>query len=678
MDRRGTYTYYPINKGEHNSGSKYLKYLDRLSDQQLEAIKDVDGATLLLAVPGSGKTTTLIARIAKMIYEHSISPKSILVITFTNGAANEMKQRFSSEYGEKEASEILFCTINSLCYSIVRDYERVSGHKKPDDDTDSLKNIRKLYNKVYGEGYPDENEIRDLATQITYIKNSNLKVGEIERLVVDDLSVKKMYDAYCEYMNTYNKMDYDDQIVYANKILSGNLYGVGDYYSNKYKYILVDEAQDTSWLQHNVIRLLTKGNNNIFMVGDEDQSIYGFRAAYPKALLDFGKTYPNSKVYYLETNYRSGKKIVAAASNLIAHNKQRYKKRMVAVNEDNHKIKLRNFNNRIDQYSQMIDVIKQSPEEQTAILFRNNDSALPFISFLQRENMSYTLGKTDSLFFENKIVKDAIDIIDFAYNPTSKKLLWELYYKFDIRITKKLLWDATHDLPYRSAMPLLEVVYRHPNLSKSKQSALRRLIMSLDEIRHSSNAREAIRILRTKTGYKNSSSEKLFIMEAMTYEDETIWEFIRRLQRVKNSIEKGNYDRSSNIILSTIHSSKGKEYEKVIIADAIKGILPSSDNDIEEERRIFYVGITRAIHKLEILTYKDYPTVFAQELNPIQTRGKKFNTDFAIGDIVQHAQFGVGKVTMSNEAIIAVNFARVGKKVLSKKLVQDNNLLKKI
>lgn len=653
--------------------------IGNLSNEQLNAIRSVEGATLLLAVPGSGKTTTLIARIAKMIYEHNISPQNILVITFTTSAANEMRERYSSTYGVETASAVTFCTINSLCYSVVKKYEEVSGHKKPEDDVDSVVNIRRLYNKVYGDGFPDENEIRNLTQQITYIKNSNLTQEEIANLVVDDLSVKKMYDAYCEYMTSNNKMDYDDQIIFAYKILSGNLQGLRDYYSNRYKYILVDEAQDTSWLQHNVIRLLTAGNNNIFMVGDEDQSIYGFRAAYPKALLEFSKTYPEAKVYYLRTNYRSGRKIVRAAANVIENNKQRYKKEMISAKNDAHKILIKNYKYRSEQYNRIIEQLKQEPEEQTAILYRNNDSALPFISLLQREKIPYSLRKMDAFFFSNKIVLDAIDIIDFAFNPSSKDLIWKLYYKFDLRITRKLLWEATHDLPYNTNLSLLEIIYRHPNLSKYKQTAVKRLISSLNDIRHSKSAKEAIRILRTRTGYKNSNSEKLFILEAMAFEDEGIWDFIRRMSRIKSSIEQGNFNKDAKIILSTVHSSKGKEYEKVIIADAVSGILPSSDNDIEEERRIFYVGITRAIRKLEILTYKDYPTVFVQELNPIQTKDKKFSSyEFAIGDAVAHERFGTGRVVMNSKDVIVVNFGKAGRKTLIKSIVIKEGILKKI
>ena len=274
-----------------------------LSEEQKQAIENIEGATLLLAVPGSGKTTTLVARIGRMIYDLGIEPEKILVITYTTNAADDMRERFKSFYGSEYAKRIDFRTINSFCYAVVKRFAEVAHRRKPDDDFDLEKNIRMLFSDVYNEQYPDENEIRNLAQQITYVKNMGLSDDEISGLKTDDRDVKAMYDAYNKYMKDNNKMDYDDQIIFARMILNKNLAGLCDYYSDKYPYVLVDEAQDTSKIQHEVIRLLTRKHGNIFMVGDEDQSIYGFRAAYPDALVHFSKIYEGGRITYLKTNF---------------------------------------------------------------------------------------------------------------------------------------------------------------------------------------------------------------------------------------------------------------------------------------------------------------------------------------------------------------------------------------
>ena len=222
----------------------------KLSEEQQKAIENVKGATLLLAVPGSGKTTTLITRIGRMVYDLGIDPEKILVITYTRNAARDMQRRFSMFFGTQDADRIHFSTINSFCYSVVLRYARLTGHEKPEDDTDLEYNIRELFPDVYGEQYPDENEIRNLAQQITYVKNMGLKDEDIEGLQSDDRDVKPMYDAYRSYLKEHHRMDYDDQILFTEMIFRNNLCGLRDEYADRYPYILVNEAQDTSRMQH--------------------------------------------------------------------------------------------------------------------------------------------------------------------------------------------------------------------------------------------------------------------------------------------------------------------------------------------------------------------------------------------------------------------------------------------
>ena len=651
-----------------------------LSQEQQKAIEKIDGASLLLAVPGSGKTTTLISRIGRMIYDFHIPPERILVITYTNAAAKDMRERFAAMFNATDAERIDFRTINSFCYAVVVQFSKVTGRPKPKDDTDRQKNIRMLFEKVYDEKFPEEIEIKNFETSISLIKNSGMTDEEIEGLKVDGREVKPLYDAYMEHMKSQNKMDYDDQIVFAHMLFKNNTAGLRDYYADKYPYVLVDEAQDTSKLQHEVIRLLTQKHGNLFMVGDEDQSIYGFRAAYPEALIHFEERYPGGIVSLLQTNYRSAQSIVKAASNVIERNVDRHKKTMVAAREDAGMVSLRQFKYRTDQYGEICKELKES-EGQTAILYRNNDSALPLISYLEKEGIPYSCRGMEDTFFSNKVIRDAMQIIAFAFDPRSFDLIWKIYYKLDLRIRKKHLYDATQNLDYGHQQPILSALYQQRGMGKRQKDKILSLMHQLDMISTNDNAKDAIHRIRTEVGYKNANSEKLFILEAMAYSDETVDEFRERLFAMGSKNWDKLYRPGSNVVLSTIHSSKGLEYDKVILIDAVDGILPSADCDLEEERRIFYVGITRAKNELVLCEYNDYSSQFLRETEekkkkvravakkrPVlkkRVSQKPFHPeDVAEGVLVRHNEYGVGVVEYVKKRSIVINFNGVSKTLM--------------
>ena len=608
-------------------------------------------------MPGSGKTTTLISRIGRMIYDFKVPPEKILVITYTNAAAKDMRERFATLFNAADAERIDFRTINSFCYAVVVQFSKVTGRPKPEDDTERQKNIRMLFEKVYDEKFPEEIEIRNLETSISLIKNSGMTDAEIEDLKVDGREVKPLYDAYTEYMKSKNKMDYDDQIVFAHMLFKNNTAGLRDYYADKYPYVLVDEAQDTSKLQHEVIRLLTQKHGNLFMVGDEDQSIYGFRAAYPEALVHFKESYPDGVISLLQTNYRSAQSIVKAASNVIERNVDRHKKTMVAAREDAGMVSLRQFKYRTDQYIDICKELKKG-EGQTAILYRNNDSALPLISYLEKEGIPYSCRGMEDTFFSNKVIRDAMQIIAFAFDPRSFELIWKIYYKLDLRIRKKQLYDATQNLDYGHQQPILSALYQQRGMGKRQKDKILSLMHQLDMIRTNDNAKDAIHRIRTEVGYKNANSEKLYSKN---------WDKL--------------YRPGSNVVLSTIHSSKGLEYDKVILIDAIDGILPGADCDLEEERRIFYVGITRAKNELVLCEYNDYSSQFLHETEEKKKKvravakgrpalkkrvsQKPFHPeDVAEGVLVRHNEYGVGVVEYVKKRSIVINFDGVSKTLM--------------
>lgn len=670
----------------------------QLSDEQLEAVENVSGPQLLLAVPGSGKTTTLIARLIHMIRDENIDPRGILVITFTNAAAADMKNRFfqmhqdeqepNASSGHGDVSGVTFSTINGLCLRICLSYARIYHRAMPDliSEPDRRAAIAAILRKNSGE-YTSDSDIRDASQKITYIKNMGLTEKDIKS---DRLIDSGDWDVYREYSRTLKSrklMDYDDQIVFAAQILRDPRFSrVLDRYRSRFRWLMVDEAQDTSKLQHQIIRTLAGGRGNIFMVGDEDQSIYGFRAAFPQALLDFRGTWPEAEIHRLQTNYRSGKKIVEAASRVIVHNKNRYEKNMVAARTEAGACRAVAVRRREDQYDEIIRLIGES-DEKTAILYRDNSSALPLILRLDRAGIPYELRGQDAGFFSNRIVTEASDILTFALDPLRRDILWKIYYKFGVKISKKAMAHAMEAPDWAGDDPYLDALAASPALGKSAREDLRVLQDQFRTIRQRNDARFALRCLRNAMSYRNASSEKLFIMQALAEEGESIPEFFQKLHRMSEAMDGGHGTGGGNVVLSTVHGSKGLEYPKVIIMDAVRGILPSGENDEEEERRIFYVAVTRAMDTLVMMKYGDMETPFPDQALGIRRNGpiriseadRKEAEGFEAGSLVSHRSFGTGRiVSIDKDGRADIDFGGRGKKKMSLQACVAMGIIKKL
>ena len=281
------------------------KFNIHLNEQQNQAVQACQGPVILLAVPGSGKTTVLVARLGYLIYGLGVDPAQILTVTYTVAAARDMENRFFRVFGGQPLHTVPFSTIHSLCAGIIRHYERVRQTRAftlISREMDQSRILRQLIHAQTGE-HPGDAMVREAATQITYCKNKMLNKAEIEKISVDNLDFPKLYWAYEGWKRSHQKMDFDDQLEFARRILLKNP-DILSYYRHKYRYIQVDEAQDTSKIQHVILRMLLNPEHNLFMVGDEDQSIYGFRAAYPQALLEFPKLYPEAKILWRKTIVR--------------------------------------------------------------------------------------------------------------------------------------------------------------------------------------------------------------------------------------------------------------------------------------------------------------------------------------------------------------------------------------
>ena len=622
----------------------------KLNQQQKEAVQSTKGPVLLLAVPGSGKTTVLVTRLGYMIYCRNIPPESILTVTYTVAATKDMSERFAVRFGEDMAKRLEFRTINGICAMIIQYYGRRIG-KTPFELVKDEKATTGMLIKIcqdHGMGYPTESDLKNVRTLITYIKNMMLNEEELQKLEEEsDIRIAGIYREYCRQMREQKLMDYDDQMLYAYNMLRKDP-GVLAYFQNRYPYICVDEAQDTSKIQHAIIALLAAGTGNLFMVGDEDQSIYGFRAAYPEALLSFEKKHPGAKVLLMEENFRSNAKIVEAADKFIQKNTLRHEKHMRAAREAGADIREISLKSRKAQYVYLMKAAQEcttgmagmsGSEEhrgradasvtETAVLYRDNECAIPLIDLLERKNIPYRMRNADLSFFTHRTVLDVQNIIRFAMNPKDTELFMQIYYRLKLFFNKK---DALRyaQISQEKDMEVLDAALKYGNLEKYQEDNIRNLKRQMVRILNMPGD-EAVNQILTYMGYQDylkkmgMNANKLETVKLIGSRVESPEKLLERLEELRTIIQEKVSDKDCPFILSTMHASKGLEYDTVYLLDVMDGILPekvlanprtASKEELEtyeEERRLFYVGVTRAKNQLNVFT-TNKPSKFCSEL----------------------------------------------------------------
>lgn len=622
----------------------------KLNQQQKEAVQSTKGPVLLLAVPGSGKTTVLVTRLGYMIYCKNIPPERILTVTYTVAATKDMSERFAVRFGEDMAKRLEFRTINGICAMIIQYYGRRIG-KTPFELVKDEKATTGMLIKIcqdHGMGYPTESDLKNVRTLITYIKNMMLNEEELQKLEEEsDIRIAGIYREYCRQMREQKLMDYDDQMLYAYNILRKDP-GVLAYFQNRYPYICVDEAQDTSKIQHAIIALLAAGTGNLFMVGDEDQSIYGFRAAYPEALLSFEKKHPGAKVLLMEENFRSNAKIVEAADKFIQKNTLRHEKHMRAAREAGADIREISLKSRKAQYVYLMKAAQEcttgmagmsGSEEhrgradasvtETAVLYRDNECAIPLIDLLERKNIPYRMRNADLSFFTHRTVLDVQNIIRFAMDPKDTELFMQIYYRLKLFFNKK---DALRyaQISQEKDMEVLDAALKYGNLEKYQEDNIRNLKRQMVRILNMPGD-EAVNQILTYMGYQDylkkmgMNANKLETVKLIGSRVESPEKLLERLEELRTIIQEKVSDKDCPFILSTMHASKGLEYDTVYLLDVMDGILPekvlanprtASKEELEtyeEERRLFYVGVTRAKNQLNVFT-TNKPSKFCSEL----------------------------------------------------------------
>ena len=583
-----------------------------LNEQQEAAVRRVNGATLLLAVPGSGKTTVIVARTGYLMYVAGVKPENILTITYTRAAAKEMKERFIKKFAPERIPA--FSTINSFCLSVINTCAKEKCIHVPKLVPNNESIVRAIAAKMLPE-YPSDSQVRSLAQKVCKVKNKLMTFQEIEAIEENSLDFSAFYQAYKLYMSEHDLMDFDDQLLMANDLLD-EYPDILQRAHEKFRYVSVDEAQDTSYVQHLIVQKLVGRNGNIFMVGDEDQSIYGFRGAYPAALLDFQSNYNEPCILRMETNYRSDRNIVSAANQFIKLNTRRLDKNMRAQSQKDGAIVVTCIDRMEQQAELLLERIRnQKPDESLAILYRNNDSAIPLINLLQMNGIQVQTRDATGTFMTNYVIRDLLDFMLLALNPADTTAFGHLYYKMGLYmkgVTAKRIIEAVEEGECRNVFSAamkfaggkgyawkIECLPRDfSDLAKKKPAeAIDYILFMLD---YWSN-------WLTKKIDAGASEQfirlRISILKMVAEKYSTIPDFLAALKNITEY--KGCED--SNVTVTTIHSSKGLEFDKVILIDMVSGIIPgdSDDRDAEddeEDARAFYVGATRARHELEIIT----------------------------------------------------------------------------
>lgn len=562
-------------------GEFCTKFQIQLNQQQSEAVQSVQGPVLLLAVPGSGKTTVLITRLGYMIYCAGIAPENILTLTYTVAATHDMAARFHSVFGDELGGRLEFRTINGVCARVIQYYGRLIGKNSftlVTDEKGTAAMLSAIYQKVEG-GFATASDIKNIRTLITYIKNRMLTEEEIRQMDEEaDFKISEIYSAYCSQMRNRGLMDYDDQMTYAYTILRKNPETL-QYFQNRYPYICVDEAQDTSKIQHEIIRLLAGEREQLFMVGDEDQSIYGFRAAYPEALLSFEQNHPGARVLLMEENFRSNAKIVEAADKFIQKNVLRHEKHMRASRPAGADIRQIDLKGRSAQYKYLLKVAEDC-RKQTAVLYRDNESVLPLVDLLERRGIPYRIRNAELAFFTHRVVLDIQNIILFAENPKDTELFLQIYYKLSTYISKE---NAARicEISKEKDIEVFEAVRFCGEVPQKVRENCRMIRTGLKNLLREP-AETAVNLILRDLGYADFLERagvgdgKLYVLRAIARNEESPRRLLERLAELQQIIKEKPNDPDCKFILSTIHASKGLEYDTVYLMDVIDGIFPEN------------------------------------------------------------------------------------------------------
>lgn len=724
--------------------------LDKLNERQKEAVLATKGPVLVLAGAGSGKTTVLVNRIAYMISEKHIRPWNILAITFTNKAAREMKDRIERILGDT-AKDMWIGTFHSVCVRILRSCIDLLGYSRDfviydtaDTKTVMKECLREL--DIDEKSFP----VRNVLSIISNAKNDLMDAATFENVYKSDYRmsiIAKIYYRYQTKLRKNNAVDFDDIILNTVKILSENP-DVLSKYQDKFQYILVDEYQDTNNSQYLLINLLAQANRNLCVVGDDDQSIYKFRGANIGNILNFEDDYSDVQKITLDQNYRSTQNILDAANSVISNNKGRMGKSLWTSNGDGNKVFVYTGTNEYDEARYIARQIKKHFDEQgsfsdCAILYRTNAQSRVIEEMLMRESVPYKV-LSGLRFYDRKEIKDIIAYLRVVYNPNDDVSLARI-----INEPKRKIGNATlekaRNIAREKETSLYDVISHADDYPEFK-TAIKKLLSFSEIIKSLIKLKDTVTIedltgrILNDTGYMPA-----LVMEDTTESKtriENLGEFISVITEFEKNEETGNtlgeflenislvsdidgYDENEDsAVLMTIHSAKGLEFPIVFLSGLEEGLFPGmrsmeSDDDIEEERRLCYVAITRAKEQLYITKtisrtihgktmpttasrfFKEIPVEYLEDKTTLQPKVAKVMQDlgvrnasapkkevymtkgfgssvkssgstdyskFKAGDAVEHRTFGRGEILKAtpcgNDCILEIQFESIGFKRL--------------
>ena len=724
--------------------------LDKLNERQKEAVLATEGPVLVLAGAGSGKTTVLVNIIAYMISEKHIRPWNILAITFTNKAAREMKDRIERLLGDT-AKDMWIGTFHSVCVRILRSCIDLLGYSRDfviydtaDTKTVMKECLREL--DIDEKSFP----VRNVLSIISNAKNDLMDAATFENVYKSDYRmsiIAKIYYRYQTKLRKNNAVDFDDIILNTVKILSENP-DVLSKYQDKFQYILVDEYQDTNNSQYLLINLLAQANRNLCVVGDDDQSIYKFRGANIGNILNFEDDYSDVQKITLDQNYRSTQNILDAANSVISNNKGRMGKSLWTSNGDGNKVFVYTGTNEYDEARYIARQIKKHFDEQgsfsdCAILYRTNAQSRVIEEMLMRESVPYKV-LSGLRFYDRKEIKDIIAYLRVVYNPNDDVSLARI-----INEPKRKIGNATlekaRNIAREKETSLYDVIshaddYPEFKTAIKKLLSFSEIIQSLIKLKDTVTIEDLTGRILNDTGYMPA-----LVMEDTTESKtriENLGEFISVITEFEKNEETGNtlgeflenislvsdidgYDENEDsAVLMTIHSAKGLEFPIVFLSGLEEGLFPGmrsmeSDDDIEEERRLCYVAITRAKEQLYITKtisrtihgktmpttasrfFREIPVEYLEDKTTLQPKVAKVMQDlgvrnasapkkevymtkgfgssvkssgstdyskFKAGDAVEHRTFGRGEILKAtpcgNDCILEIQFESIGFKRL--------------
>lgn len=685
------------------------KYNINFTDSQQEAVLHVDGPCLVLAVAGAGKTQVLASRLANLILNCGISPKNILAVTFNKAAAIGMESRFKQMFGDVIKEEVHFSTIHSLSFQIVREYYRTIGKKYTIIEGDETKinkaNIlRSIYSSING-AYLNDDKMEELVNNLSYVKCIMMTEDKIEAL---ENGIDNFYEIYLEYERIKNEnsyIDFTDMLTISFEILSTKKQ-ILEKYQNKYQYIMVDEAQDTSQIQYAIIKLLISKTNNLFVVGDDDQTLYEFCGVNIKEILEFKQTYPNAKILFMEENFRSTKNIIHVANELIKGNNERYKKELYTRNNTGEDIKIEKVKDEAAQIKYLINQIKAGAKySDYAILYRNNISSIILVDAFNRNNIPFYLREFKQSFFNHWVIQDIIAFMNLALNRKDTSAFKKIYFKMNSYLPKAavdyILSQEINTSVFKELLGFdkLNVMQRKRILELEQNFSMMKgysPVMAINHIENVLSYKKYIEDNADRLGYSSKNLlHYLEILKTIARNTKSIKEFLDRINELKIIMDEAKWNRGKNAVtLSTIHSAKGLEYETVFVIDLVEEQFPSynaieafENKDfslMEAERRIAYVAFTRARHNLILVTMEEcqgekvQPSRFVQEtmqiLHPEMQNDIK-GSAYRLNAKVYHEVFGKGRVIKLDNEFITISFDKNGVKMLSIELCKTRNLL---